>query len=38
MLVQKLMSIASNQDGSYHPGPEEEHILFGYGVRPEDLQ
>jgi hypothetical protein len=38
MLIRKLTPIARDEDGSYHPGPNEEHILYGYGVKPEDLQ
>ncbi|HSY28286.1 MAG TPA: hypothetical protein VK832_12330, partial [Burkholderiaceae bacterium] len=38
ILIQKYSLIISSVDGSYHPGPWEQHILYGYGVKPEDLQ
>jgi hypothetical protein len=38
ILVQKWSLIIPRADGSYHPGPTGEHVLFGYGVRSEDLQ
>jgi hypothetical protein len=38
ILVQKWSLIIPRADGSYHPGPSGEHVLFGYGVRPGDLQ
>jgi hypothetical protein len=37
ILIQKLSFIVPRQDGSYVPEPWDQHILFGYGVRPEDL-
>ena len=38
ILVQKWSFIVPRQDGSYIPEPWDQHILFGYGVRSEDLQ
>jgi hypothetical protein len=38
ILIQKYSLIIASVDGSYHAGPWEQHILYGYGVKPEDLQ
>ena len=38
ILIQKWSFIAPRPDGSYVPEPWQQHILLGYGVRPEDLQ
>jgi hypothetical protein len=38
LLIQKWSPIVAGADGSYEPQPWEQHVLFGYGVRPEDLQ
>jgi hypothetical protein len=38
MLVQHWSPNVLGADGSYEPQPWDQHILFGYGVRPEDLQ
>ena len=37
-LIQKWSFIVPRADGSYIPEPWQEHVLLGYGVRPEDLQ
>ena len=37
ILIQKWSFIIPRRDGSYVPEPWDQHILFGYGVRPEDL-
>lgn len=37
ILIQKWSFIVPRSDGSYVPEPWDQHILFGYGVRPEDL-
>jgi hypothetical protein len=38
VLIQKWSLIVPRADGSYRPEPWEQHVLFGYGVRPGDLQ
>jgi hypothetical protein len=38
MLIYKWSFITPRADGSYVPEPWEQHILLGYGVRPEDLK
>ncbi len=38
ILVQKWSPIVPREDGSYQPEPWDQHILYGYGVKPEDLQ
>lgn len=38
ILVQKWSFIVPRQDGSYVPEPWDQNVLFGYGVRPEDLR
>jgi hypothetical protein len=38
MLIQEGSLIVRSADGSYHPEPQEQHVLYGYGVKPEDLQ
>lgn len=38
ILVQKVSFIVPRPDGTYVPEPWEQHILLGYGVRPEDLR
>jgi hypothetical protein len=38
LLIQKYSFMLRDADGSYVPGPGEQNILLGYGVRPEDLQ
>jgi hypothetical protein len=38
ILVHKWSFIVSRPDGSYVPEPWEQHVLLGYGVRPEDLK
>jgi hypothetical protein len=38
ILIQEWSLIVPSADGSYRPEPKEQHILYGYGVRPEDLQ
>jgi hypothetical protein len=38
ILMQQWSPIVPAADGSYHPEPQEQHILYGYGVKPEDLQ
>ena len=38
ILIQKCSFIVPRSDGSYVPEPWDQHILFGYGVRPEDLR
>jgi hypothetical protein len=38
ILIQKWSFIVPRTDASYVPEPWDQHILYGYGVRPEDLQ
>jgi hypothetical protein len=38
ILVQEWSLIVPDSDGSYHPSPWEQHVLYGYGVKPEDLR
>lgn len=38
IVIQKWSFIVPRADGSYVPEPWDQHILYGYGVRPEDLQ
>ena len=38
ILIQKFSFIAPRPDGVYVPEPWQQHILLGYGVRPEDLK
>jgi hypothetical protein len=38
ILVQEWSLIAPRSDGSYQTEPWQEHILYGYGVKPEDLE
>jgi hypothetical protein len=38
MLIQNWSFIVPRADGSYVPEPWQQHILLGYGVRPEDLK
>lgn len=38
ILIQKWSSITPRPDGSYVPGPWEQHVLLGYGVQPGDLK
>jgi hypothetical protein len=38
ILVQKWSPILLPADGAYQPQPWNQHILYGYGVKPEDLQ
>jgi hypothetical protein len=38
ILIRKFSPIVLRADGSYQPEPWDQHILLGYGVRPEDLQ
>jgi hypothetical protein len=38
ILVQKWSFIVPRPDGSYVPVPWDQHILYGYGVKPEDLK
>jgi hypothetical protein len=38
MLIQHWSFIVPQPDGSYVPEPWEQHVLLGYGVRPEDLK
>lgn len=38
LLIQHYSLIVSRSDGSYTPEPWEQHILLGYGVKPEDLK
>jgi hypothetical protein len=37
ILIQEWSAIILRADGSYAPEPWEQHVLLGYGVRPEDL-
>jgi hypothetical protein len=37
-LIQHLSPIVPAADGSYLAQPWDQHVLFGYGVRPEDLR
>ncbi|MCU1298711.1 MAG: hypothetical protein JWO91_2989 [Acidobacteriaceae bacterium] len=38
ILVQKWSFIVPRTDGSYVPEPWDQHILYAYGVKPEDLK
>jgi hypothetical protein len=38
ILIQKWSPIVPRVDGSYQPEPWDQHVLFGYGVQPEDLR
>jgi hypothetical protein len=38
ILVQKWSFIVPRADGSYVPEPWDQHILYAYGVKPEDLK
>lgn len=38
ILIQNYSFNVLRPDGSYASDPWEQHILLGYGVRPEDLQ
>lgn len=38
ILVQKWSPIVPSADGVYHPQPWDQHVLYGYGVKPEDLR
>jgi hypothetical protein len=38
MLVQKWSFIVPRDDGPYVPEPWNQHVLYGYGVKPEDLK
>jgi hypothetical protein len=38
ILIRKFSPIVLRPDGSYQPEPWDQHVLLGYGVRPEDLQ
>jgi hypothetical protein len=38
ILVQKWSPILPPADDAYQPQPWNQHVLYGYGVKPEDLQ
>ena len=38
ILIRRWSPIVPRTDGSYQPEPWDQHVLLGYGVRPEDLQ
>jgi hypothetical protein len=38
ILIQRFSFMVARLDGSYVAEPWEQHILLGYGVRPEDLK
>jgi hypothetical protein len=38
VLIQHYSFIAPRGDGSYTPEPWAQHVLLGYGVKPEDLK
>ncbi len=38
ILIQKWSIIVPRPAGEYAPEPWQQHILLGYGVRPEDLE
>ena len=38
ILIRRWSPIIPRADGSYQPEPWDQHVLLGYGVRPEDLQ
>jgi hypothetical protein len=38
ILVQKWSPIPLPAEGAYQPQPWNQHVLYGYGVKPEDLQ
>jgi hypothetical protein len=38
ILMRRWSLIIPRPDGSYQPEPSDQHVLLGYGVKPEDLQ
>ncbi len=38
ILVQESSLITQGPKGSYRPEPWDQHVLYGYGVKPEDLR
>jgi hypothetical protein len=38
ILIERWSPIVLRADGSYIPQSWEQHVLYGYGVKPEDLQ
>ena len=38
ILIQKWSFIVPRPDGSFVPEPWDQHVLLGYGVKPEDLK
>jgi len=38
ILIQKWSFIVPRPDGSYVPEPWDQHVLYGYGVKPENLK
>ncbi len=38
ILMRRWSLIIPRPDGSYQPEPWDQHVLLGYGVKPEDLQ
>ena len=38
VLIQEWSFIVPRADGSYVPEPWNQHVLYGYGVKPEDLR
>jgi len=38
ILVQELSVLTPGAQGSYRPEPWDQHVLYGYGVKPKDLQ
>jgi hypothetical protein len=38
ILIEKWSPIVFRADGSYIPASWDQHVLYGYGVKPEDLQ
>jgi hypothetical protein len=38
ILIRRWSPIIPRADGSYQPEPWDQHVLLGYGVRPEDFE
>jgi hypothetical protein len=38
ILIRRWSPIILRPDGSYQPEPWDQHVLLGYGVKPEDLR
>ena len=38
ILIQRWSPIVPHADSAYQPEPWDQHVLYGYGVKPEDLR